>query len=101
MWSPFKKAVAKTVRSVSTLGSGSRSSSSADASFPRPIPVPDVIEGNDDSDWAMWEDSVAFQDSHPVPQENAPTQPANLEECTPPPQAYPVDPFANVHKNHR
>jgi hypothetical protein len=28
-----------------------------------PLPVPEVIEGNEDSDWALWEDSVAFQDS--------------------------------------
>ena len=31
--------------------------------LPDPIPVPDVVEGNEDSDWALWEDSVAFQDS--------------------------------------
>jgi hypothetical protein len=28
-----------------------------------PIPAPEVVEGNEDSDWALWEDSVAFQDS--------------------------------------
>lgn len=28
-----------------------------------PLPTPEVIEGNEDSDWALWEDSVAFQDS--------------------------------------
>ena len=30
---------------------------------PSPPPLPEVTEGNQDSDWAMWEDSVAFQDS--------------------------------------
>ncbi len=30
---------------------------------PAPPPLPEVSEGNEDSDWAMWEDSVAFQDS--------------------------------------
>lgn len=30
---------------------------------PSPPPLPEVTEGNEDSDWAMWEDSVAFQDS--------------------------------------
>ncbi len=30
---------------------------------PEPPPLPDVKEGNLESDWAMWEDSVAFQDS--------------------------------------
>lgn len=28
-----------------------------------PPPLPEVREGNLESDWAMWEDSVAFQDS--------------------------------------
>jgi hypothetical protein len=33
------------------------------ASQPDALPVPEVLEGNQDSDWALWEDSVAFQDS--------------------------------------
>lgn len=28
-----------------------------------PIPAGEVTEGNEESDWAAWEDSVAFQDS--------------------------------------
>lgn len=28
-----------------------------------PPPLPEVKEGNLESDWALWEDSVAFQDS--------------------------------------
>ncbi len=28
-----------------------------------PAPLPEVTEGNLESDWALWEDSVAFQDS--------------------------------------
>lgn len=31
--------------------------------LPEPLPVPEVVEGNQDSDWSLWEDSVAFQDS--------------------------------------
>lgn len=30
---------------------------------PAPPSLPEVSEGNQESDWAMWEDSVAFQDS--------------------------------------
>jgi hypothetical protein len=30
---------------------------------PEPPPLPEVTEGNQESDWALWEDSVAFQDS--------------------------------------
>lgn len=36
---------------------------SAGPLVPEPAPLPEVSEGNLDSDWAMWEDSVAFQDS--------------------------------------
>lgn len=32
-------------------------------SLPEPLPEPEVVEGNQESDWALWEDSVAFQDS--------------------------------------
>lgn len=28
-----------------------------------PLPLPEMKEGNEASDWSMWEDSVAFQDS--------------------------------------
>ncbi len=28
-----------------------------------PLPLPEVTEGNEDSDWAMWKDSVREQDS--------------------------------------
>ena len=28
-----------------------------------PVPIPEVIEGNEQSDWALWEDSVWAQDS--------------------------------------
>ena len=28
-----------------------------------PVPVPAAIEGNDNADWALWEESVSFQDS--------------------------------------
>jgi hypothetical protein len=31
--------------------------------LPEPLPESEAVEGNLDSDWALWEDSVAFQDS--------------------------------------
>lgn len=31
--------------------------------FPRPLPLPEVIEGNGDGDWAMWEESVSQQNN--------------------------------------
>lgn len=38
-------------------------SGSKAGTVPEPPPLPEVSEGNLDSDWALWEDSVAFQDS--------------------------------------
>jgi hypothetical protein len=43
-----------------------------------PLPSAEVTEGNDEADWSLWEDSVAFQDSQmptPYPQ----TRPAPLQ----------------------
>ena len=29
--------------------------------FPRPLPLPEVFEGNGDTDWSLWEESVSQQ----------------------------------------
>lgn len=63
-----------------------------------PLPLPQVTEGNEDSDWAMWEDSVMEQDSQmhsqfhdTVPSEFPMDQHAEVD-----PDA---DPFAKVGKH--
>ena len=44
-----------------------------------PLPKPEVTEGNEDSDWSLWENSVAFQDSQMSDTEPYPkTMPAPL-----------------------
>lgn len=55
-----------------------------------PLPVPEVKEGNEESDWSMWEDSVAFQDSkmNSVYPETRPVPLATAEPTE--------DPFAKV-----
>ena len=58
-----------------------------------PLPLPEVQEGNLDSDWAMWEDSVLGQDSHPSSQ-YADTVPSQLD--SEPNTAFDADPFAQV-----
>jgi len=40
-----------------------QAASASGPAVPEAPPLPEVSEGNQDSDWAMWEDSVAFQDS--------------------------------------
>lgn len=65
-----------------------------------PLPLPQVHEGNQDSDWAMWQDSVMEQDSHP-PSQFAETTPSHFdsESQTAADAAAAADPFAQVSKN--
>jgi hypothetical protein len=62
-----------------------------------PLPVPEVVEGNEDSDWALWEDSVAFQDSQIPSDFGTMTPPAERES----PKAKPseeIDPFESLRR---
>lgn len=62
------------------------------------LPLPQVTEGNEDSDWAMWEDSVLEQDSqmHPQFHDTVPSHfPADQHAEIDPD----VDPFAKVGKH--
>ena len=43
-----------------------------------PLPKAEVTEGNDEADWSLWEDSVAFQDSQ-MPTSYPETRPAPLQ----------------------
>ena len=56
----------------------------------------DVVEANDDEAWALWEDSVTFQDSQF-------SLDAELTSLFNPAQVsvevHPIDPFASVTKN--
>ena len=55
-----------------------------------PLPLPEMKEGNEESDWSMWEDSVAFQDSK-MNSVYPETRPAPLSPLEPT-----EDPFAKV-----
>lgn len=57
-----------------------------------PIPVPEA----QDADWAMWEDSVAFQESQIT--EYEPTEPAPIAHPDAADESV-ADPFDFVHKN--
>jgi len=63
-----------------------------------PAPLPQVVEGNEESDWAMWEDSVAFLDSQMQPLTASET--VYLRERDTPSQFHDVDPFSSTGKNH-
>ncbi|MBI2751512.1 MAG: hypothetical protein HYX43_19815 [Burkholderiales bacterium] len=81
--------------------SAKKARSSSGGDFLEPLPMPEVQEGNLDSDWAMWEDSVLEQEVHPPevrpPAQYADTTPSSLEHDG----ATDVhdDPFSKVTKN--
>jgi hypothetical protein len=60
-----------------------------------PVPVPDVVEGNEHTDWDLWEDSVNALDSRM--QSLTPT--ANIYQDTQPSAFDDIDPFSRVGKN--
>ena len=63
-----------------------------------PLSLPEVKEGNLESDWALWEDSVAFQDSQlPSPGERLDCVRA-YSEHTYSEHSSDLDPFAGVHR---
>lgn len=66
--------------------------------IPRPLPLPEVVEGNEESDWSLWQESVAFHDSQMQTAWPA-TVPDQLHEATPSIESTAIDPFASVHKN--
>ena len=47
-----------------------------------PLPKAEVTEGNEESDWSLWENSVAFQDSQ-MPEPYHKTKPVPIEATTP------------------
>lgn len=55
----FRRPVARPVKPVAASGSQDSPPEFEERRFlPRPMPVSDVVEGSDDSDWALWEESV-------------------------------------------
>jgi hypothetical protein len=63
---------------------------------PEPPPLPDVSEGNLETDWALWEDSVAFQDSQ-MPSSYSELEAVKTRDRKPGKSSEP-DPFAAVRK---
>jgi hypothetical protein len=60
----FKRPVPDTeTKTAKPVARGTPPPASKPPGLAEPLPEPEVVEGNLDSDWALWEDSVAFQDS--------------------------------------
>jgi hypothetical protein len=60
-----------------------------------PIPTPEVVEGNEHTDWDLWEDSVNSLDSRM----QSITPSARIYSRSPPSQFDDGDPFSKVGKN--
>jgi hypothetical protein len=60
-----------------------------------PAPLPEVREGNLESDWALWEDSVAFQDSQ-MPSDLSPLE--AVKDRSSPKQDDGPDPYSTVRR---
>lgn len=77
------------LRSRSIVTPGNKASAQR---WQEPIPVPEA----QDADWAMWEDSVAFQESQITEYQS--TEPAPIVDEKPLDELA-QDPFAVVHKH--
>lgn len=59
-----------------------------------PAPLPQVVEGNEQTDWALWEDSVMLLDSQM--QSLTPSARIYAREKEAPSEYQDVDPFAKI-----
>ena len=68
------------------------------APLPLSVPAPEVIEGNEETDWALWEDSVSVLDSRA-----APLSPRDsvYDRLAPSSQFNDVDAFGSVRKRDK
>lgn len=80
------------------IAQAKRPSKSSGLDVRDPLALPQVIEGNEDSDWAMWEDSVRERDSQ-MPNQFQDTVPSEfpLEQHAEPNSDN--DPFAKIGKH--
>lgn len=77
--------------------SSSASAAPASAAPHEPAPLPEVVEGNEHTDWALWEDSMAVLDSQM--QELAPSARIYERDRETPSQVQDLDPFGKISKN--
>lgn len=96
-----KPAVAPTAPSKRAGAAPARSrpstASTASALPAEPPPLPEVKEGNLESDWALWEDSVAFQDSQ-MPSDLSPLE--AVKDRSSPKQNDGPDPYSTVRRRN-
>jgi hypothetical protein len=98
MFNIFKRSAANAAKPA--VKPASRKSTPAATAAPvlaEPVPVPEVVEGNDHSDWALWEDSMTILDSQI--QSLTPSARIYEKEKQTPSELQDIDAFSNVGKN--
>lgn len=89
----FKRKPADTPTNSRKPAAGTPARARPSAPPAEPAPLPEVTEGNLESDWALWEDSVAFQDSQ-MPSDLSPLE--AVKDRSDPKQEDGSDPYASV-----
>ena len=98
MFDFFKRLVAPAAKSAPQPTQRRPTSANARSVEDPPAPVPKVVEGNDHSDWQLWQDSVDALDSQmqPLALRSART---TVQHRQTPSQSADIDPFFRVSKN--
>lgn len=85
--------------SDSSRGRRRQSPTVATRDFSDTVPVSEVMEGNEPTDWALWEDSMAVLDSQM--QSLTPSARIYTREQEPVSQYQELDPFAGIGKKSK
>ena len=104
MFKFFKRSLPAASRPSATASDSSRgprrqSPTIATRGFSDTVPVSEVMEGNEPTDWALWEDSMAVLDSQM--QSLTPSARIYTREKEAPSEYQDLDPFAGVGKKSK
>ncbi|MFC5496237.1 hypothetical protein ACFPOE_01705 [Caenimonas terrae] len=100
MFNPFKRsAPAAKPATRSTARPGAPARKEEPPALPEEASLPDVVEGNEHTDWALWEDSLNVLDSQM--QGLTPSARIYERDKQTPSEFQDLDPFARVGKKSR
>lgn len=101
MFNPFKRSVPAPAKPVAKPVKRQASGTTAPIApgMPYDAPLPEVVEGNEHTDWALWEDSVNVLDSQM--QGLTPSAKIYERDKQTPSEYQDLDPFARVNRKSR
>lgn len=98
MFKFFKRFAAPAAKAVTPIARRKAAPpASAGPVMAEPVPVPEVVEGNEPTDWALWEDSMTIMDSQM--QSLTPSGRIYEREKEKPSEFQDIDAFSGVNKN--